>query len=243
MKIKNIVNKVLDVIYPKNLTCVFCGDEIFDENRYCTCKNCKESLPTIFGKICEKCGEPLENMASFCENCKNGKHFYTKSRSAFVYEGCVSSGILNFKFHNGQYYSKPFANYLADLYKDQKYNCDLIIPVPIHVTRLKERGYNQSELLAKDLGEIINLPVDTKSLTKVKKTKNQAELDFKQRHSNLEKAFKVTNKKQIKDKIILLIDDVYTTGSTIDECAKELTKAGAKSVYALTIAHAVTKLS
>ena len=243
MKIKNIVNKVLDVIYPKNLTCVFCGDEIFDENPYCTCKNCAKILPKITGKICEKCGEPLENMASFCENCKGGKHYYTKSRSVFVYQDYVSGGILNFKFHNGKYYSKPFAKYLADLYKEHKYNCDLIIPVPIHVTRLKERGYNQSELLAKDLGEIINLPVDSESLVKIKKTKNQAELDFKQRHTNLEKAFKVTNKKQIKDKNILLIDDVYTTGSTIDECTKELTKAGAKSVYALTVAHAVTKLS
>ena len=243
MKIKNLFKKVIDTIYPEKITCVFCGEEIFDENEYSTCKNCEKTLPRITGKICQKCGEPINNMANYCENCKNSKHLFEKSRSAFVYQDKVSGGVLNLKFNNGKYYSKPFAHYLADLYKEHKYDCDLIIPVPIHISRLKERGYNQSELLAKELSEILNLQLDTQSLVKVKKTKNQAELDFKQRHSNLEKAFKVTSKKQICGKNILIIDDVYTTGSTISECSKELKKAGAKSVCALTIAHAVTKLS
>ena len=243
MELKKIVKKIMDTIYPERLTCVFCGNEIFDENNKSTCPHCEKSLPQIFGKICNKCGQPMNNMANYCEMCKGGKHIFTKSRSAFVYEGRVSGAILNFKFHNAKYYFKPFAYYLAQIYKEYNYDCDVVIPVPIHSTRLIERGYNQSELMANKLCEILNLPLDTTSLIKIKKTKNQAELDFKQRQTNLLGAFKVTDKKKIKGKNILIIDDVYTTGATIDGCAVELFKAGAKSVCALTLAHAVTKLS
>ena len=243
MKLKKILKKILNIVYPERLTCVFCGNEIFDENKKSTCVDCQKSLPLISGKICNKCGQPLKNMSNYCEMCIGGKHIYTKSRSAFVYEGKVSGAILNFKFHNAKYYCKPFAHYLAQLYQDYKYDCDVVIPVPIHSSRLKERGYNQSELIAKHFCKILSLPLDTTSLVKIKKTKNQAELDFKQRQTNLDGAFKVTDKNQIKGKKVLIVDDVYTTGATIDCCATELFKSGAKQVLALTVAHAVTKLS
>ncbi len=237
-----ILENITKTIFPETFTCVFCGDEIFDDNKYATCEKCNNKLPFITGKTCEKCGEPLNNMANFCDRCQNAHHTFNKCCSVFVYQDEIKNKIQNFKFWNNKYFGKPFAEYMANCYRKNSFSCDLVIPVPIHQKRLKERGYNQSEILAKYISQILNLPLNTASLQKIKQTKDQVDLDFKERKSNLEGAFKVFEKQQIKGKTILLVDDVFTTGSTLDACCDVLFKAGAKAVFGLTLAHTVVKL-
>lgn len=239
----NLLKRITKTIFPENFTCIFCGDEIFDENKYSTCDNCKNKLPKVSGKSCEKCGQMLNNMATFCDHCQNSHHIFNRNCSVFDYSDEVRNKIQNFKFRNNKFLGKPFAEYMADCYKSNNYDCDLIVPVPVHITRLKERGYNQSEILAEHISKILNLPLDTTSLQKIKKTENQVDLDFKERKANLSGAFKVMDKSKIKGKKILLVDDVFTTGSTLDACCDVLFKAGAKAVFGLTLAHAVIKLN
>ena len=242
MKFKQIWHKILKFLYPDKFTCCFCRDEIFDDDDIETCGNCKNKLPFITGKVCEKCGEPINNMANYCEMCNGGSHIFKKARSVFIYKDNIVSAIVNFKFKNKRYFYKPFAKYLQQIYIENNYCCDVIIPVPIHKSKLKERGYNQCELIAKRLSKLLNISVDSNSLVKIKQTINQVDLNFKQRRENLKGAFKVIEKNKIKNKVVLLIDDVYTTGSTLDACCYELKKAGAKEVFALTVAHTVVKL-
>ena len=241
MEIKKVVNKILDVIYPNNYTCIFCGDEIFDNQPTSTCATCDCNLPKIKDKVCDRCGEPIKSMANYCNRCQSKNMVFYKCRSVFVYENEIANKIRDFKFNNCKYLCNPFAKYLEQLYKKSKFNCDIIVPVPIHTIRLKQRGFNQSELLANKLGKLIDIQVNTTDLIKIKHTKNQADLNFKQRQENLKDVFQVKNKNAFKNKNVLIVDDVYTTGSTINNCAIELLKAGAKNVYALTIAHAIVE--
>jgi ComF family protein len=117
----------------------------------------------------------------------------------------------------------------------------MVMPVPLCAERLKTRKYNQAKLIAEKFCQITNLPLDATSLVRTKNTPPQAKLTFKERRNNIIGAFKVVDRSKAKDKIILLIDDVYTTGSTINECAKLLIKAGAKKVFAITAGHTVVK--
>ena len=226
-----------NLLFPKGITCIFCDEEVFDNNSYSTCKECISSLPKIEGKVCLRCGKPISSMASYCERCKNNTHNFKLARACFKYEGNVRNAIRNFKFKNQQFLSEPFAKYLADLYINEKLNCDVIVFVPMFEQKEQLRGYNQSKLLAKELEKHIHVKVDETSLIKIKNTKSQSDLDFKNRQQNLNGAFKVTNKQTFKNKNVLIIDDIITTGATLDECARVLTKAGAKNVYAICIAH------
>lgn len=238
---KEFCEKAINTLYPDNFTCNFCGDEIFDGDDKATCENCKSNLPFCTGKICKKCGDIINNEATYCEMCKAEEKLFKFNRSIFLYDDKIANAIRDFKFDNAKYWNKCFAGYLFDAYKFYGYNCDVICYVPMHKKRQQMRGYNQSELLATRLGQLLNIPVSYENLVKAKDTKNQVDLNFKQRKENLKDAFEVLNKSEFKNKNILLIDDVYTTGSTLNNCTVALKKAGAKAVYCLTIAHAHQK--
>lgn len=228
-------------LYPDCFTCNFCGDEIFDGDEKATCESCKNILTFCRGNICNRCGDVIENEAKYCEMCKFEDKAFKKNRSVFLYDGKVADAIRAFKFDNAKYWYKCFSSYLVDAYKFYGYFCDLICYVPMHKKRQNNRGYNQCELLATQLGQILKIPVSCENLVKIKDTKNQVDLNFKQRKENLNGAFKVLNKSEFQGKTILLVDDVYTTGATLNNCTKTLLKAGAKAVLCLTIAHAHQK--
>lgn len=234
------LNNFFNFIFPDNFSCLCCGRDVFN-NKYEICDSCKNKLHFLTGKLCKHCSEHLISDGNFCIHCK-GKIFYCdKIISPFVYDGIVKNFILGLKYNNKKYYANSLSIFMCDTYNKNNLLCDLIIPVPLCDKRLKERGYNQSELLAKPISKTLNLPLVTECLIRVKQTPSQVNLNYKERTNNLIDAFKVINKKLIKDKTILLIDDVYTTGATITECAKTLKRAGAKVVYALTAAHTILK--
>ena len=232
-------NNLLNLLYPENLTCIFCDEEIFDNNIYSTCDNCYKNLPFIKEKVCDRCGDVIKSMATYCNRCQKSKTNYDKARSVFYYKDEIRSCIKRFKFDGCKYLYKPLAQFMAEKYKEEKFYCDVITYIPIHETRLKLRGYNQAALLAKELSKILNVEFAENALLKIKKTMPQAELNYKQRQTNLIDVFKVGNKSVFKNKNVLIVDDIFTTGATIDNCASVIKKAGANKVFALTVAHTI----
>lgn len=238
--IKDIINFILP---PR---CYFCGKVLHEDKGLCD--ECISKIEFLNKAICYKCGEPLfdydkpDSKKLLCGNCLNSKSkmIFRMIRSAYLYDDFSKKLILDFKFHD----KTDLASFLAkmlyvagkDIFAE---GVDLIVPVPLHYTRLIKRRYNQSALLAKELGKLTGIEVDYKSLIKGKITKPQIDCDGNERLKNVKDAFYVKNIANIKDKRILLIDDVLTTGSTLKECAKALKSAKPKSIDALTIARSI----
>lgn len=237
---KNIFKKFIGILFPEDTTCVFCGGEIFHNNKSNVCEKCEKSLPFINGNFCEICCEPISDMSKVCLRCKGKKHEFIKVRSSVVYKNEIVPFVHKFKENNGKYMAKTLAYYMAETYKKNNFVCDVIIPVPMHSAKQKKRGYNQTALIGKYLSLHLNVPM-CNNLVKFKATKSQTKLNYKERQININDSFNVFNKNEIKNKVILLIDDIYTTGATTKECSKVLNSAGVKSVYVLTFAHTEIK--
>ena len=236
------VKSVLDAIFPEKLTCLVCGDEL-DENIEGLCKTCYEKLPFIDGKTCLKCGQPLENLAKYCNRCQNEEIFYKKAAAVFEYDDVLKNLMFRFKNDNQRYLGRFLAKMLAQKYAQLNFDADAVIYVPLHKKRLKKRGFNQAELLCKNFCKITNMPMIRGNLVKIKDTGEQKFLSKNERVKNLEKSFFVSFRSEIKGKNVLLIDDVMTTGATSNECARVLSGANAKNVYVLCIATVKLQIS
>ena len=226
--------KLIEFFFPQNVKCLFCKTE---DGGYGICDKCLSNLPFISGKACSKCGAPI-NTGNVCFECKHTIHYFDKSFSIFNYENEIKQTIISFKQARKKYIAKPLSHIIADYFDKLEIPFDTIIPMPIHPNRLKTRGFNQSELLL----DVINSRygrVYNNVLVRVKDTTHQTGLSQANRQKNLEHAFKVVDKQKVRNKIVLIFDDIYTTGATLDECAKTLKKAGAVKVYGLTLAHSV----
>ena len=148
----------------------------------------------------------------------------------------VSSSIYDFKYKNKRVYGEIYGREMAEQFNDliRMWEIDVLIPVPLHRKRQRKRGYNQAEIIARELGKRLGIPVDMSVIIRERETTPQKELGQKNRRKNLKKAFCLTGKRLI-GKNILLIDDIYTTGSTIDAVAEVLMKTGCEKIYFLTI--------
>lgn len=233
---KRYLKLLISAILPAR--CLLCGKIVHDDNSLCS--ECFEHINFITKPYCQHCGRPLfENIPDnlYCVSCLNRKHTFRYVRSAVVYDEFSKKLILDFKFYDHVENKKLLSKWLFlaghDIFN---YGVDLIIPVPLHFTRLFVRKYNQSAILADEISKHTGIKAEYKTLVKTKKTLPQVLCDSKQRAKNIKNAFKVKYPELVKDKRIVLIDDVFTTGATLRECAKVLIKAGAKSVDALTIA-------
>ena len=233
MKIKKLLDKILSVLFVKDIKCLYCDKELNKPNKFCLCDDCLSKLEYNNKNTCKKCGVPIGEYTSLCPRCFVSKFSFTNAYSVFVYNGVIKDLIKKFKFAGGKYIGEYLSKFLYEKYVEAKINCDIVIPVPIHKTTLNKRGYNQAEVLCIAFEDI--LPIRTDILIKQKLTKEQAKLNLSERKKNLQDAFTVNNNEEIKDKSILLIDDVFTTGNTVNECSKTLKKFGAKKVYVLTI--------
>lgn len=226
---KNLLETFLDIIFPP--ACANCGKLTSEP----VCSTCREKIQLIKGHICEFCGKPTSLSVDSCRECRNKKLSFDSARSAMVYDGAGKELVQAFKFRNDRRLSDFFALLMADALEFK--SADLITWVPIHPRKRAKRGFDQSRLLAIKLGVILNIPA-VSILTKSKNTEDQAGLELVERRKNVKNAFKINRIEQVK-KSILLIDDVYTTGSTLHECAKIIKKAGASRVDVLTAARAV----
>lgn len=234
------MNKWLSILVNAILPprCLHCGKITSNDDSLCA--DCFDKITFITHPYCIHCGTPLLDKSIgdlYCANCLTKKDNLRYCRSAVIYDDFSKKLILDFKFFDHIENKKLLSNWMIFAGKDIfDAGVDLIIPIPLHHLRLFKRKYNQSAILSAEISKMTNIKADYKSFIKIKSTQPQSECSGKKRITNIKKAFLVKFPENIKGKRILLIDDVYTTGSTLRECAKELKKAGAKSVDALTIA-------
>ena len=222
-------------LFPEEIKCIFCDKDInhFPEKPYCD--ECERTLPFNNGKRCKKCDMEIYGESEVCDFCKSNHKIFDKTRAVFKYDDVVRRTVINFKDSNQKYLAKPMAFLMFQSLTDDMQNFDVIIPIPLSEKSLKKRHYNQSELLAKEISKLSNKPILTDVLLKTKETQHQKELSYKDRQKNLSEAFKIEHRKEIKDKNILLVDDVMTTGATANTCS-EILKKFCKKVYVVTFA-------
>ena len=234
MKIKELIDKFFKKhIFNPSWRCLACGKEIFENEHFCSA--CKSTLPYNDGAICEHCGRAVTAFEPYCSTCKNVLVDLDKCRSPFIYAPPISTLIKKAKYDRGIYLIDYFAEQLSLTYLQNYFNADYLTYIPMTKKAMKKRGYNQSKILAEKLSVLINVPV-LDCIEKTKETERQATLGRKERLKNLDGAFRISDKKSVKDKSILIIDDVSTTGSTAEVVAKRLKDSGAKIVNLLTVA-------
>ena len=184
-----------------------------------------------------KCGKELENQEQeYCRDCQRFVHSFDKGTAVFAYDEVMRRSISMFKYHNRREYASFYAKEMYQICGHFLKMCkpDVIIPVPIHRKKKRQRGFNQAELVAKKLGKLLDIPVDTKYLVRVEKTTPQKELTRQQRKENLKKAFALGNSSKRYERV-LIIDDIYTTGATIDAISEILRENQSKFIFFLTI--------
>lgn len=227
--------KLSEIIFPSSLRCIFCGREV--GTGVSICSECYTLLPYIRGKTCLKCGGRV-SQEDYCIDCSKLGHKFVRNFALFDYTGILRDKIVSFK--NGRkYLGYTFASMLSDYYLRLGMDFDIIIPMPIHLTRENERGFNQADILVEEI-EKINHKVRRDIIYKAQNTAHQTGLSREHRLSNVIGSFAVRDKAAVKDKVILVIDDIYTTGSTMNEVASTLIRAGARAVYGITLARGKT---
>ena len=214
--------------------CLACGKEIFDSKEY-FCTECKDNLPFNDKAICDHCGRKVLTFEDYCSTCKGVLVSLDKCRSVFNYEMPINMLIKRLKYDNARYLKDYFIEQLYLVYLKHYFNADIITCVPMTAKAFKKRGYNQSQLLAVGLAEKVNVAY-MDLLEKTKETVRQVKLGRTDRLKNFLDVFKVKDKKLVKDKSVLIVDDVSTTGATGQAIAEKLKKAGAKQVFLLTVA-------
>ncbi|HHV19651.1 MAG TPA: ComF family protein [Thermoanaerobacterales bacterium] len=232
---QTMTNIFLDLLFPQKPYCLICDNRL-TEPRSIICKNCKRKILPLTEPLCKKCGRPMKNNNRLCHDCQREHHVFVQARSYGLYEATLKQLIHEFKYRGKRELAEILGNMMFCVLKQLTWPAfDYLIPLPLHVKRQRERGFNQAFLLTKVLSRESNIPI-FQGLTRTKPTEHQTLLDKSFRKKNLDGAFVILNKNKIYNKTVLLIDDVYTTGATAGECSKSLLEAGAKSVYVLTCA-------
>ncbi len=232
---------LIDFFFPPR--CPLCGDTHEEIEPELFCPSCLGGIKRISHPLCPRCGKGFVTEAGedhLCSDCLLGKGHFRIARSFALYEGLMAEGISRFKYRGTSRLAKPLGSLLAN-FADPDFSFhryDLIIPVPLHSSRLRQRGYNQSLLLAREVGRKFSIPLDFTSLRRIRPTPPQTQLSENERQKNIRGAFAVQDPEILLEKSILLIDDVFTTGATVEECSKVLLGAGAKQVDVLTLARA-----
>lgn len=235
-----IFNSLLSLAYPQ--VCHLCENSVENYSGGVSCRTCWEGTQVFSGKenLCEKCGAYLNEseakVITFCHRCD--EHFYDAARAAGIYENALAASIVHLK--REPFVAKELRNlFISAFYNSPFCDADLLVPVPLSKMRFLERGFNQAGILADILKKETKINADDKSLVrKIHTPMHRVAMDEKAREMTVVNAFEVSRKEFIKNKTILLVDDVYTSGATVSNCAKVLKEKGASKVYVLTIARA-----
>lgn len=227
-------NALLDLLYPRR--CPIC-EQILTGKQERVCPDCRRKLPYIREPLCKKCGKPLERQEQeLCRDCGKTGHGFVCGRSIFLYEKSFRRSVSRMKFQNHREYLDFYAEEMAKAGKKylERWRPAVILPVPMNARKRRERGFDQSRLLALKLEHLTGIPADTKSLMRIRYTLPQKDLDMRQRKENLKNAFALREAACLSEPVLLL-DDIYTTGATIDEICKILHKNGIRQIYFLTL--------
>jgi ComF family protein len=224
---KNTFRSLLDALFPP--CCCGCR-----RSGFTLCPSCLAAIPLITPPLCQHCGTPL--LHGRCLNCVKGLVKLQGLRVVGLYQEPLRSYILQLKYAGCTALAGPLGSLLA--YSFQRYclQADVIVPVPLHAQRQKARGYNQSQLLACACAQTLHIPCNDRLVTRVRATHVQASLPAQERQKNVSQAFRCTRPQEVMGRRVLLIDDVCTTGSTLEACAAPLLQAGARAVWGLVLA-------
>lgn len=231
--LKKIWRQLLSVFYPTR--CPVC-DGIVGEADESICLGCLIKLKYLEPPWCMHCGKKVPVGEELCPQCRERHQSFTRGRVLYEYDS-VALSIYRFKYGNrreyGRFFGEQLAEYLGGYLREIA--PDALVPIPLHRARKAARGYNQAEVLAKVLGESLGIEVATGLLRRVKNTVPQKKLNYQERQNNLKKAF-IISSNDVKLERVVLIDDIYTTGTTINEAASVLREAGVKEVYFIALA-------
>ncbi|WMI80827.1 ComF family protein [Anaerotignum sp. MB30-C6] len=225
---KSLIQGFLNVLYPPY--CVICGALLpMGEWEKGLCSSCGGKIPFLTGNRCKFCGRQLE-IGEVCHSCLEHRPVFARGVSAFDYE-VLRDGIARFKFHgvkgDGKVFGRLMAEFILLYHEGWIKEIDFMTEVPLHRQKEKERGFNQADILCKSISHHTGIVYEKNILTRTKATTPQSKLSAKERHENLKNVFVA---KDCADKRILLVDDIFTTGATLNECSRALFRSGAKTV-------------
>lgn len=221
-------DQAIEALFPS--LCAGCGKEggFF-------CRNCTRRLPYLKGPVCGACGRPLAT-AGVCPECRRVPPAIASVKAPFEFEGAIRSAVHQLKYKDIRALAPPLAGFLYAYIRENGIQADVLVPVPLYKSRLKERGYNQSELLAARLGKLTGWSVVTDALERVRDSAPQARAaSASERRRNVEGAFSCRSQ-ALQGRAVLLVDDVCTTGATLNACAQALKQIPVSSVAAIAVA-------
>lgn len=243
--LKNAGKAAAELLFPSNIYCICCGNLINYTRPYSLCDDCLENIRWANGRVCEVCGKVMaeDNEEDICTDCQKNRHCFDKGYTCMVYGQMEKEMVHKYKFNGAVYMGEKLGQIMLDRILAEDLDIDCVTAVPMHPKKLKKRGYNQAELMAKTVAKGLGTDYNNQVLVRKSYKSPMNKLGAEQRHKNVSGAYalnkKVPDAGDLKGKRVLLIDDVYTTGSTVDECSRLLKEQGAEKVYVLTLAAGV----
>ena len=229
---KKIINDAFELCFPSNIYCVACGNLIDNTRIYSICDRCIREIKWNVGATCTKCGKALADdfESELCYDCQNANHVFSRGFSCVTYEGWAKRIVQNMKYKDRSFVSEIIADIMID--REIELSGALLIPVPMNIIKKRRRGFDQAELITASLSKKAGIPYEKNILLRKKESIAMSSLGRQERKLNFQNDFFVTDygKEKIKDIKIILVDDVFTTGSTANACAEALINNGARSV-------------
>jgi ComF family protein len=234
---------ILDFILPTS--CSFCNGRVGDSNIPFFCSTCWSDFTPIQGALCPRCGRPFDSPEALssspehvCLACRREPPLFDQALSIGYFEGSLREAVHQFKYRPCRSLGRPLGEWMATHVRLVS-DIDFIMPVPLHTKRLRQRGFNQALLLAHRMSEAHRIPCSCDNLYRSRPTRPQVELTGVERIQNVSGAFALRKPGEVVDRSVVLVDDVFTTGATMNECASVLKQAGAAQVTAFTLARAL----
>lgn len=226
---------LLSFVYPAH--CALCGVALGD-GEHVVCEPCWGKVPIIDGPHCRRCGYPFETTVTGCRHCAGKAFRFDRARVLSPFDETVQALLHLLKYRGKRSVGRRLGCLLGQVWasEDGMGDVDWIVPVPLHRSREKERGYNQSLVLATEIGRCLGVPIEQKMLVRTRRTASQTKLSVEERVENVSGAFRIPHAEKIAGTRILLVDDVLTTGATLNACTEALIEAGAEGVYVVTVA-------
>lgn len=240
--IRRLINNFIDILYPK--FCLICHSRVKDNDLdNLVCLNCWSKIKKNVPPFCRRCGRNIKDnpiLKNICGQCQRIDFGFDRALSPCRYEGVLKELISQFKYQGKDYLGRTLSRLLIDFVREYNLELnlfDVIMPVPLHKRKLREREFNQAQILSEFLASKLNMELSKEELMRIRDTSTQTDLTDRMRWINVKDSFTVKKENNLKRKNILLIDDVLTTGATCSEAARVLKEAGAAVVFVLTLAN------
>jgi competence protein ComFC len=233
-----VASTLMDFIYPSLPRCTLCGYPFYQNVTVQICEKCLKKFNFVTGTVCTVCGRPLlSNSSKICHDCFRVKRYFQCGRGIGIYNGQLREYILDLKYRGRWDLAKPLGELMGEFLRIhcELFPIDFVVPVPLYPGRFAERGYNQAELLAKYLCKKAKLEMMSANLVRTRATIPQKGLNIQERINNMCGAFSLLAPGKVQGKSVLLVDDIFTTGSTVNECSRVFLLAGAGRVGVLSL--------